>query len=244
MIRTIFHYRYLVLLTTLIATGCTTLAPGPEESVDNPAEVNLKLGIAYMQSNPPRLEFAREKLDKALTYDPELAEAHNALGVLYEELGNGQRAEKHFRQAVEFKPDFILARMNYGRFLCDNGRAQLGEQEFLIAAADPESETRHIAYHGAGVCARAQGDLVLAANHFLNALQANPYSTGTLLEMATLSYDRNNYNEARSYLLRYHKQAGYNPASLNFAIKIEEALGDKQQRDEYRRLLKANTKPS
>ena len=243
MIKRISHCRYLVLLlAAIIMAGCAALAPTPEEPAEDPADINLQLGIAYMQSG--RFELAREKLEKALEYNASLPEAHNALGVMYEVTNDGQQAEKHFRQAVELKADYTLARMNYARLLCASGRAQLGEQEFLIAATDTELGAQDIAYTGAGVCARAQGDLTLAENHFRNALQANPFATGTLLEMATLSYDRNQYNEARSYLLRYHKQAGYNPASLNLAIKIEEALGDKKQRDEYRRLLKANTKPS
>ena len=96
-----------------------------------------------------------------------------------------------------------------------------------------------MAHHGAGVCARASNDLAKAEIYFRKALEENPYAAGTLLELTTLSVDRNQYTQARQFLERYHKQAGYSPGSLNLAIKIEEALGDTQQRDEYSRLLRS-----
>jgi type IV pilus assembly protein PilF len=235
----------LLALALSLLAGCTTITTGntqtPQEqetsTIEEAADINLKLGVGYMQAG--RFDIARAKLNKALDYDPNLAEAHNALGVLYESTGASLQAEQHYRQAIERDSSYTLARMNYGRLLCAAGsdKAAEGEQQFLTAATDADNADPANAYTGAGVCARARNDLVKADVYFRQALQANPYSAGTLLELAALSYDRSQYDQAREFLQRYHKQAGYNPASLNLAIKIEEELGDTQQRDEYSLIL-------
>lgn len=235
----------LPMLSLSLLTGCASTSVRTLQTEDNTsaeeeaASINLKLGVGYMQTG--RFDIARAKLNKALEYDPGMAEAHNALGVLYENSGASLQAEQHYRQAIERDSSYNLARMNYGRLLCSGGggKALEGEQQFLIAVEDGNNDAPEIAYTGAGVCARARNDLVKADFYFRQALQANPYSAGTLLELAALSFDRSQFDQARDFLQRYHKQVGYNPASLNLAIKIEEALGDTRQRDEYSRILQA-----
>lgn len=69
-----------------------------------------------MQSG--RLDVATEKLLKAVQYNENYPEAHNALGVLYEELREYGPAETHFKRAMELKSDYTLAKLNYARLLC------------------------------------------------------------------------------------------------------------------------------
>lgn len=226
----------------LLIQGCATTNAGLSETEssaneDDGASINLKLGVGYMQTG--RFDIARAKLQKALEYDPGFAEAHNALGVLYESTGSGLQAEQHYQTAIELKPDYVLARINFGRLLCANNKTEQGEQQFLLVAEQNPAESPGVAYHGAGVCARSRNDLSKAELYFRNALEQNPYASDTLLELTTLSFDRSQYAQARQFLERYHQQSGYNQGSLNLAIRIEEALGDTQQRDKFDRLLRS-----
>lgn len=225
-------------LSALIGlSGCAAMSvPLEQDSEREAAQLNLKLGIGYMQSG--HFDVAHVKLNKALQYDPDFAEAHNALGVMYEETAEVQLAERHYAKALELKPDYALARMNYGRLLCAIERTDEGEQQFLQVVSQAEAG-REVAYTGAGVCARLRGDPGKADEYFSQALKVNPYAAGTLLEAADLSIAQRRYIEARALLERYHRQAGYTPTSLQLAIRVEEALGERERRNRYQRLLQS-----
>lgn len=228
----------ILLLVGLLLSACASTGPEPVRSDDSePARINLQLGIGYLQNG--RYEVAREKLQKALQYDPQLAEAENALGVMYEQLGDSGLSERHYRRAMEIKPDYLLARMNLGRLLCASGQIARGQQLFLDAATDPQLDETEIAYTGAGVCARRGGDPAQAERYYRQALEANPHATGTLFELAQLTHNQGRNTEAQDFLQRYHKRASFSPASLQLAIAIEAALGDTRMRDEYAQLLRS-----
>ncbi|MDX1605272.1 MAG: tetratricopeptide repeat protein [Candidatus Competibacterales bacterium] len=231
-------------LLALLGTGCATLpSPGGQTETETqdvpganePAQVNLKLGIGYMQSG--RFPLAQEKLRRALQFDPNLAEAENALGVMLEETDEPGLAERHYLRALELRPDYALARMNLARMLCANDQTERGTQLFLEVAesdyADPE-----IPYTGAGVCARIAGDVVTAERHFRQALEHNAYAGGTLFELASLLQRQGRSQEAKRYLDRFHKRVSFSPASLTLAIAIERSLGDRKMQQTYTELLK------
>ncbi len=226
------------LLFSIVLTACASSGLQPDPSSGNEAaQLNLRLGIGYMQNG--RLDIAEEKLQRALQFDPSLAEAENALGVLYEQTRSPTQAERHYLRALTLRPDFLLAKMNLGRMLCANGKVDRGEQQFLEAAADRRLEEPEIAYTGAGVCARLGGDLPRAERHFLRALEFNPQASGTLFELARLTHNQGRNAEARDYLQRFHRTASFSPASLQLAVAIEAALGNVRMRDEYAQELRS-----
>lgn len=224
------------------ALGCMVLvaalagcAGQPTQGVsrDKAAEANLKLGVGYMQAG--HFDVAEAKLKKALVYDERYDEVHNALGVLYEERGQAELAEQHYRRAVELNSGYTLAAINYGRFLCGHRRAAEGMDRLLAATA--ESDMAEDAYIAAGVCARSLPDAQRAEQLLRQALELDPNSIRALYELADLSHDQGKHLQARAFLQRYHALAGYSPASLWLGIGIEEALGDPQLRREYAALL-------
>jgi type IV pilus assembly protein PilF len=228
----------ILLFISLLVTACASTGPQPSQSSDSePAQVNLQLGIGYLQNG--RYDVAREKLQRALQFDPRLAEAENALGVMYEQLGDSGLSERHYQRALEIKPDYLLAKMNLGRLLCANGQIPRGQQLFLEAAADRRLEETEIAYTGAGVCAQLGGDLAQAERYYRQALEVNSFAPPPLLELARLKHDQGRNGEARDLLQRYHKRASFSPASLQLAIAIETALGNTVMRDEYAQLLRS-----
>ena len=52
---------------------------------------------------------ARKILDDVLRRNPDSPRAHNSLGVLFEQLGQGDGAAKHFREAIRLSPDYANA---------------------------------------------------------------------------------------------------------------------------------------
>lgn len=229
--------RAAALLLSLLIAGCAssgTSANRPDDT--DAARINLRLGVGYMEQG--HLDTAKQKLQLALKYNPKLAEADNALGVLYEQSGDPEQAERYYRKAIQLKPRYLLAKMNLARVLCAHGKTDEGKRMFLAAVKDPRLTAPEIAYTGAGVCARRSGHLKEAERLYRLALQKNPDAGGTLFEMARLLHLEGDNRRAKQFLLRYHKRASFNPVSLELAMTIEHALGDTRMRDYYAHLLK------
>jgi type IV pilus assembly protein PilF len=207
---------------------------------ENVAEANFKLGIGYMQSG--HFEVAAEKLLKAVQYNDDYPEAHNALGVLYEEIREYGPAETHYKRAIELKSDYTLAKLNYARFLCARlpARVAEGEAEFQKLAADPVNAGASAAdaYAGMALCARQRNDPAQAETWFRKALELDPNNTSALYAMAELSQTQHKTLQGRAFLQRYHARTRPTAQSLWLGIAIEQTSdGDPQLRREYGVLL-------
>ncbi|HRD66051.1 MAG TPA: type IV pilus biogenesis/stability protein PilW [Candidatus Competibacter sp.] len=218
----------------LLLTACASTKD--EEFKENVSEANFKLGIGYMQSG--HLDVATEKLLKAVQYNDNYPEAHNALGVLYEEIHEYGPAETHFKRAIELKPDYTLAKLNYARLLCTREpiRTAEGESEFQKIAADPTSagSAAADAYAGLGVCANKRNDPAQAETWLRKSLDQNSNNTTALYELAALSQTQGKTLQGRAFLQRYHSQTHPTPQSLWLGFTIESSAdGDPQLRREY-----------
>ena len=223
-----------VLSLTLLLAACASTRDS--EFKENVSEANFKLGVGYMQSG--HLDVATEKLLKALQYNDNYPEAHNAIAVLYEELREYGPAETHFKRAIELKPDYTLARLNHARLLCTREpvRTAEGESEFQKIAADPANAgaTAADAHAGLGLCARRRNDPAQAETWLRKALEQNPNNTTALYEMAELSQTQGKALQGRAFLQRYHAQTRPTPQSLWLGVTIESSPdGDPLLRREY-----------
>ncbi|MBK8509815.1 MAG: type IV pilus biogenesis/stability protein PilW [Candidatus Competibacter sp.] len=227
-----------VLILNLLLAACAITKD--EEFKENVAETNFKLGIGYMQSG--RLDVATEKLIKAIQYNDNYPEAHNALGVLYEELREYGPAETHFKRAMELKSDYMLAKLNYARLICtrDPTRAAEAESQFQKIAEDPANAgaTAADANAGLGLCARKRGDPAQAETLLRKALEQNPNNATALYELAQLSQTQGKTLQGRAFLQRYHSQASPSAQSLWLGFTMESAAdGDPQLRRDYASVL-------
>lgn len=227
----------IALSLALLLSAC---AGSKQDFKEDVAEANFKLGIGYMQSG--HYEVAAEKLLKALQFNESYPEAHNAIAVLYEEMHEYSSAENHFKRAIEIKPDYTLAKLNYARLLCmyEPIRPAEGEVELQKIVADPANAgvTAADGYVGLATCARKRNDTAQAETLLRKALEINANSTGALLELAELSHSQRKTLQARAFLQRYHARTRPTPQSLLLGIAIEQASdGDSQLRREYGALL-------
>ena len=223
--------RPLVLSVTLLLGACAWIS-GPEtEFKDDVSEVNFKLGIGYMQSG--HYQVAAEKLLKALEYNDNYPEAHNALAVLYEEIREYNPAEAHFKRAIELKPDYTLAKLNYARFLClrEPVRTAEGEAWFQQLAADPVNAGAYAAeaHVGLALCARQRNDLAQAETALRRSIELDPNNASALYALAELSQAQDNALQARAFLQRYHARTRPTPKSLWLGILIEQGKDSNAQ---------------
>ena len=130
--------------------GCK---PEPDkESINDAAGYNLQLGVTYMRQG--QMAVALEKLAKSVAQDPDRADTHTALAVLYTRLGRLEEADAEYRHSLRLEPSNSSTLNNYGAFLCQRGAYGKAMASFAKAVKDPLYRTPAAAHTNAGVCAR------------------------------------------------------------------------------------------
>jgi len=195
------------------------------------ARINVRLGVEYMKQG--QLATAREKIEKALEQNPRDPSVQFGAGLLYEQLREPEKAERHYRQALKLEPDNPDAQNALGAFLCRNGQPAKGEAAFVEAAENPLYRTPEVAFTNAGVCARRAGRLEQAEAYVRRALAQPAIYPEALIQMAGVSYERSNYLQARAFLQRYLDAAPATAAVLLLGHQIERALADEVAAKEY-----------
>lgn len=233
-----FGVRIVALSLLLAVGGCASTSDSqfgaqPKEA----AQLNAQLGAQYLRND--RLQLAKSKLDKALMQDSKNADAHAVYALLSMRLNQPEQARDHFETALDLRSGDPQILNNYGTFLCDQGDHEAGIDSFLRAAENPLYETPSYAYANAGRCALGAGQVDVAQAHLRHALELDPRLASALYDLARLEFQRGRLERARSYIERYHEVATPAPESLWLASRVERALGNRANADEYgKRLLR------
>jgi len=220
-------FKYVVLLVLISVSGCAQMSARNDDQSDDPAKINVRLGLAYLQQGDR--ELALSKFEHALRLDPGLATAHLYIAEIYKGEGEVEKAEVHYRQAERLDSRDASIKNNYGVFLCDQRRYSEAHKLFLKAAKTRSYEHADEAYENAGMCAVRAGDAKEAESLFRRALKINARRSSSLYQLAKIRYHDKDFSEARDLLLRFSKIAAPTPDSLRLAIDIERALGNADQ---------------
>jgi len=86
----------------------------------------------------------------------------------------------------------------------------------------------------AGICAESK-DLALAEEYLRKALAFDNQYSAALLELGDVSFQRQNYLQARAFLQRYATVAPVSPSFLWLSYQVEIALGDTRAADKFAR---------
>ena len=213
----------------LLCQGCAstvaTSASTTAASSGGAAVANLNLGAAYLRQG--QLTLALERLDRALDHDPWLAEAHSTIAMVYDQLGDVDKARDHHRRAFRLAPDNPATANSFGVFLCRQERWSDAEPLFLRAAGNPRYPTPEVALTNAGICARNAGDGARAEAYLRDALARNPVYPDGLFNMAALAFANNELDEARRFLGHHSERAPDSPQAAWLCFQVETGLGNR-----------------
>ncbi len=232
----------LSLFVSLLA-ACAARPVVDNSNIIKASEANAKLGLGYMQQG--RYETALGKLKKSLRQNPENADAHQYIAVLYDKLGHYEDADRHYQKALEYMPDSNLSsrvaavRNNYAVFLCKQKRYEDADRYFEMVKSDPLYQSRDRLLENMGLCAQEKGDIHQAEMLFNKALRLNPKSRKSLLGLAQISHDKGLNNQAQAYMNKYLKYSAHNAESLWLAILIERRRGNLDRVANYSIRLKS-----
>jgi len=203
----------------------------------SPADVYTELSAAYLRDD--QLTEAFKNAKKAVIVDPSSSNAHYVMALVQQRLGQSKAADQAYRKATKLGPRNPVVLNAYGSFLCERGDFAEADGYFRRALQNPLYNTPWLAWHNAGWCKEKAGDRVAAEADYRQALQANPRFAPSLLGMAKVSFESENFLSARGYLQRYAEVARHSAESLWLGVRTENQLGDKDQMASYGMKLKA-----
>jgi type IV pilus assembly protein PilF len=222
-------------LAVLLLVACGSNAKRQTEKAHEAAIYNVQLGLAYM--NQGDLERAKDKLDRALSQDPDNADVHSARATLFARLNQKDKADEEFRAALRLAPHDPRMVNNYAVYLCQNGRNDEGVKRFLEAARNPLYPTPEAAYTNAGVCLRAAKRDDEARLDFTRALQLKPNFAEAQFQLANLQFDHGELAPARASIDSFIGNYNATADLLLLGVRIARAQGDRLGAQRYARKL-------
>lgn len=224
---------FVLLLAGLLAAGCASDAErqASEAKRRQMIDTNIQLATGYLQNG--QVEYARERLERALQIDPHDSQANNMMALLQWRLKDYEAADTHFRRALDADEKNAEAQNNYGVFLCERGRIDRAETWFKRAIENPYYRTPAIANQNAGLCLVKRGDRQGAEMYFREALKLDPRLAPSLQQMARIAFDSGRVLAARGFLQRYFEVGEDNPEILLLAARVERALNNKDAEASY-----------
>lgn len=201
------------------ATSVSAAASKKEAS-----QINVQLGLHYLQEG--ELQIAQQKLHHALEEDPNNPDAHGAIALLDERLGDVKEADREYHRALSLSnhsPDMLNS---YGVYLCTHGRADEGLRYLEEAASNPLYRTPWAAYTNEGVCLHAVHRDTEAMGRFERALQANPSFAEAAMHASDLEFLLHNYAQARRRIDAYLLSYPATPDLLLLGWRVAGAQGD------------------
>ena len=237
---------FLVMLLASYLVGCTTTddkaviktiktQKSTEPNLKEAAELNTQLAIGYIQRQ--QYKPAKDKLEKAIEQDPDYLPAYKTLAYLYALLGQSEKAEEKYQEALDLKPDDADLSNSYGAFLCTQGKYDEAQELLKVAYSDPFYETLYLAESNAGSCYIKQGEYKKAEALLRQSLRREPKLPGSLISMAEVGLKTDRYLMARAYIQRYHAIKSASAESLWIQVQAEKNLGAKDHYMKYARQL-------
>ena len=223
-----------------LMAGCvtsTTTSTVTFEESDDAALQNYQLGARYYHNGS--YEIAKERLERALEFDPKMADAHYTLALTHEQLGNPRLAREHYAKAVRVEPNNYDARNAYAVFLCRQQRINDAVKQFDKALKISDNDARFITYTNAGACMTQKPDYEKAEGYFRKALQEKPTHAEALIQLAALKFKTEECLQSRAFLQRFLASNKTSPGVLYLGVRVEECLEDDRAETDYiNRLLR------
>ncbi|EMW7171141.1 type IV pilus biogenesis/stability protein PilW [Vibrio fluvialis] len=230
-----------ILACVLSLTGCITVKESDNSDLKSDpvemAESRIALGLGYLENGS--MIKARENLEKAMQHAPHYYRSQLSMAHYFETVGETDLARDTYRAALRDHPKNGNVLNNYGTFLCKHGEYQQADKYFNRAVEQPYYYLISASYENAAFCSLKSGDPEKAAYYFKRAVDHDPTRVRSLLQLAKLEIERGDYTEARIKLMAFHQRYGYQKASLQLLIELEEKAGNKALEKKYQQALDA-----
>ncbi|WP_395340858.1 type IV pilus biogenesis/stability protein PilW [Ningiella sp. W23] len=230
-------------LIVAVISGCVSEPTDPSFigarafDPDEASKTRVSLGLTYLQNG--NFSQAKFNLDKALEFAPRNGQAHYAMAFYYQQVEEPELAEESYEKALSFSrndPDVVNS---YGAFLCEQGKYEKAKEYFLAAVNDRNYVSTAETYENLAICSQSQGNNEEAIEFFNSALNHQPTRPKSLLLLANLYAEEEQWEEAKRALFKYERSAQVTPESLYLQYQIATGLNDTKTAVGYGEILKS-----
>lgn len=220
----------LLLILCSVLSACVSSGNTPalrtEDGRSQARDAYIQLAIGYLQEG--LTEQAKMPLQKALEIDPNSADAHAALALVFQNELEPELAAQHYRKALSQGRNTRIQN-NYGGFLYEQGDYKGAYEQFKDASQDTMYAGRSRVFENMGLTALRLNDKKLALKHFERSLRLNPQQPQALLEAALLLYERQEYVPAQRYYENFTQLSEHSARSLLLGIRLAAIFQDRNQ---------------
>lgn len=220
----------LLFLFAGLMAGCISSGSGnpmrTSEGRNEARDAYIQLGIGYLQQG--EASRAKTPLRKALELDPDSADAHAALALVFQTEMENKLADEHYRKALSSRNDARILN-NYGSFLFEQKRYEEAMERFAKAAEDNLYPERSRVFQNMGMTALQLGQRDQAETYFTRALRLDSRQPRALLELALLAYEAKDYVPAKRYYTSFSSLSEQNARSLLLGIRLANIHQDRDQ---------------
>lgn len=231
--------RQSALLILLALSGCVTVeSTSSQDSSFNPterAEARIALGMGYLDQG--NMIKARENFEKALDHSPKYYRAQLSMAHYFEKVGEPSSAEDVYKASLKQHPKNGNVLNNYGTFLCKQGDYASADKFFNAAIEQPYYYLISGSYENAALCALKAGNTEQAKNYFIRTLDHDPNRANSILRLAKLEIEDEEYTQARIRLMKFHQSYGLQKPSLRLLIELEDKAGNQALKQQYQEKL-------
>ncbi len=152
------------------------------------------LGNAFYRDK--NYENGEKSYKECLRISPEVAEVHNNLGILLNNVGRKEDAEKEYREAIRINHDYAGAHNNLGNLLNNVGRKEDAEEEYREAIRINRDFAE--AHNNLGLLLNNVGRREDAEKEWREALRIKPDFTEAGYNLGNLLYDLGRKEDAEA----------------------------------------------
>lgn len=232
-----------LLLCALLLMGlaaCVTTEKGglsANADEDRALELTLQLARDYMREG--KWDAAKRHLKAAMEMDDSNAEVHEGMALVFQNTGELDRVDEHYRKAVSIDPSDSRIRFNYAGFLYSQEQYKEAIKQLDVVVKDTFYPQRASAYLSLGRCHLRLQNYAEAEAALKRGYPMNRGNPAFLLELADVNFLLGEYPKAQQYYDGFRKQVKkQSPRSLWLGIRLAEKFDNRDAFSSYSLALK------
>ncbi len=207
-----------------MGNGTEMVTASDEPEARRRARIRLELAVAYFEQG--QTTFALDELKQSIATDPAYADAYNLRGLVYMRLDDFRFAEESFQKALLINPRDANVMHNMAWLLCQQERYPQAQQFFARALAIPQYGERAKTFRAQGLCQMRAGQPGDAEQSLLKSYEYDAGNPLTAYNLASLLYERGDFQHAQFYIRRLNNSELSNAESLWLGIKVERRISN------------------